>query len=60
MLRTKQMLSFGLFEFPKDEKDASFSSPAFEAPNLIRNDSLTSYEYKAKIICRYLEQLLSI
>ena len=48
ILRTKAMLNFALFSLPKRGKNVSSTHPALKAPILIRNDSLTSEESKAK------------
>ena len=46
--RTKVMLNFELSLIPKGGKKAPSIYPALAAPILIRNDSLTSEESKAK------------
>ena len=48
ILRTKAMLNFALFLIPKGGKNAPSIYPAFKVPILIRTDSLTSEESKAK------------
>ena len=48
ILRTKAMLNFALFLIPKRGKNAPSIYPALKAPTLIRYDSLTSEESKAK------------
>ena len=52
ILRTKAMLDFAFFfhfpSFPMEAKNASSICPALEGSILIRNDSLTSEESKAK------------
>ena len=45
------MLNFAMFSIPKGDKNASSVCPALKAPILIRNDSLTSEEFKAKTVC---------
>ena len=52
ILRTKAMLNFALFTIPKEDKDASPIYPAFKVPILVRNNSLTSEESKAKSLTR--------
>ena len=42
------MLNFELFLIPNGGKNAPSIHPALKAPILIRNDSLTSKEFKAK------------
>ena len=57
------MLNFALFSLPKGGKNASSIYPALKAPILIRFDSLTSKESKAKktfVKTAYLEQVMSI
>ena len=48
------MLNFALSSIPKKGKNAHLTSPASEATNLIRNDSLSSEEYETKN-CKYLK-----
>ena len=53
------MLNFALFSLPKGGKNAYSIFPALKAPSLIRNDSLTSEESKAKkrfVDTSYVEQ----
>ena len=47
ILRTKAMLNFALSLIPKGGKKCTFYLSSFESPILIRNDSLTSEEFKA-------------
>ena len=53
ILRTKAMLNFILPLIPKGGKKAPFIYPALNVPILIRNDDLTSEEFKAKTVCEY-------
>ena len=48
ILRTKAMLNFAFFWLPKEGKNTCSIYPALNVPVLIRNDSLTSEESKAK------------
>ena len=48
ILRSKAMLNFALPLIPKGGKKCSLYLSSFESPHLIRNDSLTSEESKAK------------
>ena len=62
-LRTKAMLNFALFLLPKAGQNVSSIYPASKALILIRNDSLTSEESKAKksfMNISYAEQVISI
>ena len=48
ILRTKAILNFALSPTPEGGKNASSIYPTFNVPILIRNDSLTYEESKAK------------
>ena len=48
------MLILLCFRFLREAKNAPFIYPAFKVPILIRIDSLTSEESKAKNVCKYL------
>ena len=48
ILRIKAVLDFTLRSIPKGGKNATSTYPALKASILIRNDSLTSEESKAK------------
>ena len=54
VLRTKAIQNFALSLIRKGGKSVSFINPVFKAPILIRNGGLTSEEYKAKTVCKYL------
>ena len=55
ILKTKAMLNFALFLILKGGKNAPFNYAALQSPILIRNDSLTSEESKAKPVFKYLK-----
>ena len=48
ILRRKEILSFALSLIPKEVKNTPFIYPALKTPILIRIDSLSSEESKAK------------
>ena len=54
ILRTKAMLNFALFSFPKGGKHVCSIYLALKAQILIRNDSLIFEESKAKTVCEYI------
>ena len=47
------MLNFALSLIPKGGKNAPFIYNALKVTIYIRSDSLTSEEFKAKIVCEY-------
>ena len=55
--RTKAVLKSALSSIPQDAKNAPSIHPALEPPVLIRNDSLTFEESKAKKkVCKYFRE----
>ena len=51
ILRTNAMSNFALFSILEGGKNAPSIYPALKSPILIRNDSMTSEESKAKRVC---------
>ena len=63
IMRKKEMLNFALSYILKRDKNAPFITAAFEAPNLLRNDSLAFKEYiteKKFMNFSNVEQVMSI
>ena len=52
---SEKMLNFALPSIPKGDKHATFISPSYASPFLIRTESfsLTSREYRTKTVCKY-------